>query len=226
VIRIFSRRATRDHAIGLSPRSGIAQGASRGNGGRVKALKTLCASVVLVAACSAPWNHDTVTTDPTSAQAGGTFKTGIPLDCNVIGDELPTPDYLVVLDLLALPAPQSPALQTGRLQDATPPVSYFAKTGLGFKAGSSWRLSVAPEDQDHLRIGWGSPGIPSITVLPPAKCSPTSRTGWLWYPGGYWTDHPGCYTVVAQAAHQSQRVPIGVGAPCPGQKPPVGPSNP
>lgn len=181
--------------------------------------------LAIVGACSAPSHREDTPALAAGSPSSATAR-GLPLDCNAIGDGMPSPDRLVVLDHLALPARQAPALQTARQPDPTSPVlSYFAKAGLGIRAGSQWRLSVATEARDHLRIGWGSPGTPSTVVLPPATCSPTSRTGWLWYPGGYWTDKPGCYAVVVQADGQSQRVLIGVGAPCPGQEPPAGPSD-
>jgi hypothetical protein len=180
--------------------------------------------VILAAGCSASGAETT-----TKATTGSEIKTatGTHLDCNAIGDSLPTPDLVVVLDRIALPSPRARAEQTARQQEPAPPLqTYFAKAGLGVKAGTTWRLTVASKDENHLRIGWGSPvEEPSITVLPPTGCIPASRTGWLWYPGGYWTDRPGCYTVVVHASGRSQEVPVGVGAPCPGQEPPPEPSD-
>ncbi|MGW5239195.1 hypothetical protein ACWEOW_09715 [Monashia sp. NPDC004114] len=194
--------------------------------------------LLFVAACSAPSiqpfpaspGTSSLTSQLTSGaegtSSGVSGDAGIPLDCNAIGDELPTPDRLVVLGQVALPSLRAPALQTARQPDHTSPLlAYFAKTGLGFKRGSHWKLRVAPEHLAHLRIGWGSPAVPTTLVVPPTTCSPASGTGWLWYPGGFWTDRPGCYAVVVQVADQSRRVAVGVGAPCPAQKPPPEPSD-
>lgn len=182
------------------------------------------ACAVLTAACSAAPEPTTAPKATTGSEVETAIETGLHLDCNVIGDALPTPDRLVVLDRVALPSPHAQAMQAGRQQESVTPLQrYYAKAGLGVKAGTTWRLTVDPKDENHLRIGWGSPvEEPSTTVLPPAQCSPTSRTGWLWYPGGFWTDRPGCYTVVVHVSDRSQAVPVGVGAPCPGQEPPVG----
>jgi len=124
----------------------------------VKGPRTLCASLVLVAGCTAHSGGDTIPVDPTS----GVVETGIALDCNAIGDDQPPPDYLVVLDRIALPAPEAPALQTHRQQDSAKPLlSYFAKTGLGFKAGSAWSLRVGwrPDSGVNARalvqVSWG-----------------------------------------------------------------------
>ncbi|MEX0429515.1 hypothetical protein AB3X52_18000 [Nocardioides sp. DS6] len=125
---------------------------------------------------------------------------------------------------MALPAPTRPALQAARGEDGGSPVlTYFAKAGLGVRVGTRWRLSVADDAREHLRIGWGAPAVPTTAIgpAPGSGCRSASRSGWLWYPGGYWTDEPGCYSVVVHAAGRLQQVPIGVGAPCPGQRPPV-----
>lgn len=181
----------------------------------------LWAGLMVVSGCATASDRDVITPDPTSL----TLATGIPLDCNAIDDVQPPPSYIVVLDRVALPAPGAPALQTSPQQDsAAPLLSNIAKTGLGFKAGTRWSLHVAPDDQDPLRIGWGSPGTPTTSVLPPPRSCSTSSSGWLWHPGGYWTYQPGCYTVVVDDGARSERVPVGVGARCPGQEPPLGSS--
>lgn len=182
--------------------------------------------VVIVAGCSAPAPSQGPSS-ATSSPSAYTSTAWVTLDCNAIGDNVPSSDSVVVLGTLALPDPtNAPALQTARQPDPTSPVlSLFAKAGLGVRLGSRWRLVVPPAAQDHLRIGWGSPGT-STVVIPPAACSQTSRTGWFWYPGGYWTDKPGCYAVIVEVGEdQRQQVNVGVGAPCPGQEPPAGHSD-
>jgi hypothetical protein len=182
---------------------------------------------LVTSGCAATPARTSTTTASLPAPETSALGTAIQLDCNAIGDDPPTPDRVVVLGRVALPSPSAPAIQTARQPQGAPPSqTYFAKAGLGVRSGTSWHLSVAPEDADHLRIGWGSPvKTPSTTVLPPEQCGPTLRTGWLWYPGGYWTDRPGCYAVVVHVSGRSQEVRVGVGAPCPGQQPPPQPSD-
>ncbi len=193
----------------------------------MRAARAGWVAVFLAAGCaSSPAPGGTSTLAGPGVTPSSAVATGERLDCNAIGDDRPTAGSLVVLDGVALPSPRAPALQTSRQQSPPSPLqAYFAKTGLGFKAGTAWRLTVAPEDEGHLRIGWGSPAAPSLGVSPPDTCSPPSRTGWLWYPGGYWTDLPGCYAVVVHVGERTQRVSVGVGAPCPGQPPPPAPSD-
>jgi len=152
---------------------------------------------------------------------------GVALDCNVIGDERPTTGQLIVFGDVVLPDQTSaPALQTSRQPDPSRALlTFFAKSGLGFKAGSKWRLMVPADARNHLRIQWGSPGTATTVIRPPSGCAKTSTTGWVWYPGGYWTDEPGCYPIVVDVNGQTRRVNVGVGAPCPGQDPPASPSD-
>ena len=40
------------------------------------------------------------------------------------------------------------------------------------------------------------------------------------FPGGYYVTRPGCFALVVRGAEKATRVKIGLGAPCPGQRPP------
>lgn len=190
------------------------------------------AGVLVISACSsgpgadAPRRTPHHSPSPTGATDPGAGTRGARLDCNAIGTEAPGGDVQIVLGRVAVPSPRAAALQASRDDDANRPVlTYFAKRGLGFKVGTSWELRVPAATQAHLRLGWGSPGRPNTVVLPPASsCALSSSTGWVWYPGGYLTDRPGCYPVVVVSGSQRKRVTIGVGAPCPGQRPPPAPT--
>ena len=134
------------------------------------------------------------------------------LDCNAIGDEDPPPDYTVALGRVALPAAATfGTLQAARQGDGR----WFAKTGLGIRAGTEWRLLVPRAARGPLLIGWGSPGVPRRVVSPP-PCDIPSTSGWLWFPGGFFVSRRGCYPVVVVAAGRRETLPIAVGAPCPG----------
>jgi hypothetical protein len=130
----------------------------------------------------------------------------------------------VVLGVVALPAsPGYPALQTSLSGDGSGALRLFAKTGLVIRPGTTFELIVPAGFADRLRIGWGSPGTPSHRVAV-SNC-PDPGGGWLAYAGGYWIDHPACVPIIVRAGGKQQEVHIGVGTPCPGQRPPQGPSQ-
>jgi hypothetical protein len=149
------------------------------------------------------------------------------LSCgNYIDTHAPTAPLLVVLGVVALPvSPASPALGTALTGDGNGPKRLFAKTGLVFKAGTTFELVVPAEFSDRLSIGWGgAPSAPSRRLIV-SNCANRGGAGWLAYPGGYWVDHPACVSLIVKAGSKQQQVHIGVGTACPGQRPPQGPSQ-
>ena len=65
----------------------------------------------------------------------------------------PTPDYTVVLGVVALPtAPRSPALQTGSSGESNPAIRLFAKTGLLIRTGTRFELAIPPAWAGRLRL--------------------------------------------------------------------------
>jgi hypothetical protein len=130
----------------------------------------------------------------------------------------------IVLGVVALPAsPRYPALQTSLTGDGTGALRLFAKTGLVIKPGTTFELIVPARFANRLSIGWGSPGTPSLRVAVNNCSNPGG--GWLAYAGGYWIDHPACVPIIVRAGGKQQEVHIGLGTPCPGQRPPEGPSQ-
>jgi hypothetical protein len=188
---------------------------------------TIC-GLAVVAACSGPGPGGDGPTDraglPTVPALDSSHDS---LDCNAVGHKLPSEDRVVVLGNVALPDPTvTPALEAIRQPGATSPLqTFYAKDGLGFRAGSQWRIRVPQESQDHLRIGWGSPATPGTVIRPPTGCHIPPDAEWLWYPGGYWTDGPGCYSVVVEVGEQEERVDVGIGKSCPDQDSPPSPAN-
>lgn len=157
----------------------------------------------------------------TSAPAAGI---GAVLPCTQnIGTDAPAAPMETVLGVVALPAsPRYGALQTSR-SGGDGPERLFAKTGLIVRAGRSFDLVVP--DGTTLGIAWGSaPAKPSRRLHVPA-CPSAGGDGWLAYAGGYWTDRPACVTVVVVAGDRQRRVRIGLGTPCPGQRPPEQPTE-
>jgi hypothetical protein len=141
-----------------------------------------------------------------------------------IDGNAPVAPLRVVLGVVALPvSPVVPALGTSLSGDANGALRLFAKTGLIIRPGTAFELIVPAQFANRLSIGWGSPGTPSRRVV--VNSCPNPGGGWLAYAGGYWIDHPACVPVIVRAGNKQQEVRIGVGTPCPGQRPPQGPSQ-
>lgn len=139
----------------------------------------------------------------------------------------PPPDYTIVGGVVALPiAPRAAALQTGPSGLADQSARLFAKTGLLIKTGTRFQLTVPPAWAGRLRIGWANgPARPGPGLSVNCHPYPEDRSGWLVYPGGFWLRHPACVPLLIETGGRSQRVQIGVGTPCPGQRPPEGPTQ-
>jgi hypothetical protein len=125
----------------------------------------------------------------------------------------------VVLGVVALPvSPGYPALQTSVTNG---PRRLFAKTGLVIRPGTMFELIVPVRFASMLSIGWDTPSRRVVV----SGCSAPAGGGWLGYVGGYWIDHPACVAIIVSAGGRQQQVPIGLGKACPGQRPPLGPSQ-
>jgi hypothetical protein len=189
-------------------------------------IRTVVAVVTcaLLAACTAAGD----VTPSSAATPAPTTATPAPatavLPCaDQIGTDAPAAPFETVLGVVALPAsPGYQALQTSRTGDSGPQ-RLFAKTGLVIRAGTTFDLVVP--GGTTLGIGWGSaPTTPSRRLHVPA-CPSAGGAGWLAYAGGYWTDRPACVALIVVAGGRQQQVRIGLGTPCPGQRPPAQPSE-
>jgi hypothetical protein len=49
---------------------------------------------------------------------------------------------------------------------------------------------------------------------------------WIAFPGGFYVSQPACVELIVRVANIDHEVSVGVGAPCPGQKPPPQPTEP
>lgn len=147
------------------------------------------------------------------------------LDCgNYIGAHRPVAGLKVVLGVVALPTSAAgPALQTALVGESSMP-RLFAKTGLLIKAGTDFQIIVPARAGDRLGIGWGSAATPSKAVVVRHCPDEGLPVRWLAYAGGYWLDHPACVTLQVRTATKQESVHIGLGTPCPGQRPPPPPS--
>jgi hypothetical protein len=134
----------------------------------------------------------------------------------------------VVLGVVALPV--SPwtrrALQTARSGLRDPRARLFAKQGLVIRAGARFRLIVQGRLRDRLSIGWGNAGEGHRgTTIAVAACSGPRGAKWLAYAGGYFVRDPVCATLIVAANGRQQRVQIGIGKACEGQRPPPQPTS-
>jgi hypothetical protein len=150
------------------------------------------------------------------------------LDCaNGVSTDLRARDLQVVLGVVALPAsPTAAALQTGRLGESGQP-RLFAKSALVVRAGDSFELLAAQAPPRSLAFSW-SPHTETPTPtrsLVVSGCRSTYNSKWLAFVGGYHVNRASCATLIVRTATSQRRVRIGLGAPCPGQRPPQGPSE-
>jgi hypothetical protein len=191
-----------------------------------RALAPATVAVVLLGGCT------TLTSDrtpPTRGQSGATqtrSTAAVPavatLACGApIGGGPPPPEFEVVLDVVALPTSSAGrALAANDSGNGNTP-ALFAKTGLLVHAGRSFDLVVPPEAGAGVAIGWGNgTAAPARRFVVPG-CADQYGTGWLAYPGGYWTDRALCLPLTVRAGGREKQVRIGIGTPCPGQEPPA-----
>lgn len=149
------------------------------------------------------------------------------LDCtSAIGSSssFPPTGYESVGDVVALPtsAEATSALQTSRVGKPGSGTRLYAKVGLLVRVGSRFELSVAPGLRDQFAIGWGAPAIPA-RQMHVGPCD--SGSAWLAFAGGFWVKSVGCFDLDVNIDGSYTRVQVGIGAPCPGQDPPNGPSE-
>ena len=157
---------------------------------------------------------------PTGAAEGTAAAAPI---CDQVIDEADTPaeSMTVVRGAVALPASTAmpEAQQATRVTTVETGVAYFAKWGLQVRRDSHVELSVPPSTAGRLWIGWGNGAVPSDRFVVD-RCPGSQR--WLAFVGGYWARTPGCFDLqISVNGSRQQSVPIGIGAPCPGQSPPV-----
>ncbi len=134
----------------------------------------------------------------------------------------------VVLGVVALPiAPRYGALQTSRT-GMHGRLRLFAKTGLLIKPHATFELVVPAGLKPRMAIAWGNAGdVPPSGRLTVNACGRGQTTGsrWLAYAGGYYVSHTACVSLLVVARGRRRRVRIGVGRPCPGQRPPPQPTQ-
>jgi hypothetical protein len=184
-------------------------------------LSSACLSV---AGCTADSGHSVPapTTHPQPSPASDALRCA-----NGMGTKLRDFDLQPVLGVVALPvSPTTAALGTGRLGDPDLP-RLFAKSALLVRAGATFELSSAHGSAKSLAFSWnpheGSPAPTRSLVV--RRCRSTANSAWLAFIGGYYIDRASCVSLIVRTSTAHRRVRIGLGAPCVGQQPPVGPSQ-
>jgi hypothetical protein len=178
----------------------------------------IVAAGVLLAACGGGGHHKSQVVSQRSPS----------LACDQsIDTRPPLPDYTVLLGVVALPiAPKATALQTATSGLSDPSARLFSKAGLQIKTGTRFELAVPRAWAGRVRFFWGNaPARPVPRLVVSCHPYPGDPSGWLAYPGGFWLPHPACVPLVIKTGTRSQRVQIGIGTPCPGQRPPRAPTQ-
>jgi hypothetical protein len=191
-------------------------------------IATVVGLLVALGACSN--DADKLPTSPTSASPTSVVRTSASqtLDCNDPIGELSTPGdgYEAIDGAVALPtsAANPIALGTSATREYGPSKRLFAKTGLLVRTGVKSELITPPEWIGRLWYRWGNTGPPPPTdhfVVGPCR----GAAAWIAFPGGFFVADPACVHLVVRTAAGDHDVTVGVGAPCPGQRPPPDPTD-
>jgi hypothetical protein len=169
------------------------------------------------------------TSGQTSSRSRETSGSGVRvLPCDeFINTQPPERDMRVILGVVALPtSPHLPrALQTTQSGLHDPTARLFAKWGLDIRVGGRLRLIVPERVRNQFSIGWGSGEGHRGTTIVVDDCTGPRHAKWLGYAGGYYVRDPLCAPLIVAAHRQLQRVRVGVGRACPGQRPPPEPTQ-
>ena len=132
---------------------------------------------------------------------------------------VPATGHSVVLASVALPTDL--ALSVNRSGLASPETLLWTKDGLVVSTDRAIELRVADEWRGKFSFEWGQPREGTVERLRIPACAATRGAGnWLAFTGGYYVAEPACVSLVVRVGRSQQRVPLGIGAPCPGQNPP------
>src|SRR5436190_4147232 len=116
------------------------------------------------------------------------------------------------------------ALQTSASDAGAPSLRLFAKTPLFVRTGAKAELIVPRKLVGRVSVTWGNTGQGVATrSLGVGPCRGAAR--WLVFPGGYFVAKPACVGCIVRVAGKDHHVSLGVGAPCPGQRPPPEPTQ-
>jgi hypothetical protein len=114
------------------------------------------------------------------------------------------------------------ALQTARTSDvASAAYHYFTKSPVYVRTnGKSSTITVPRRQWGSIAMSWGNTDSDGVATQSFEMGPCPGSTKWIVFPGGYYVTRPGCFALVVRVAEKATRVMIGLGAPCPGQRPP------
>ena len=210
---------------------------------RARRLPAWLFVLLAVSGCASEPQRSSISSSPASPSSGmpgpstgGGLGQGadgaVRVNCDeAIGEGVPGSDpgtgSVGILGVVGLPAsPQHMSLQTSASGESGPGMRLFAKQGLYAKATAQFEILVPAEYVGRAAVVWGNPGTPTTHLFfGPCGSIPT-KTGWLSYAGGYLVADPMCLPLLVRSAGHEERVTIGVGRPCPGQRANPGHSDP
>jgi hypothetical protein len=147
------------------------------------------------------------------------------LDCrDPIGSESKPPaNSAAVGDAVALLTgfPDARAMTTARVSEPLlPSLHHWTKSPLYVRSDRAAEIRIPYEERGRIAMTWGNTASDPVVErsLSVGPCPGT--IGWSVFPGGYFVTRPDCYTLIVRVKGRNTRVSVGIGAPCPGQRPP------
>jgi hypothetical protein len=143
-------------------------------------------------------------------------------DGQIRQDASPPDNFEIVDDVVAFRTSTSDttALQTAQTQIRDPAERLYAKSGLEIRGGAVAEIIVPERMLGRVSLRWGGRPTSHLTI---GRCA--ADGAWVVFPGGYLVPEVGCFDIVVRSANVDHQVSVGVGAPCPGQSPPVVPTE-
>jgi hypothetical protein len=131
---------------------------------------------------------------------------------------VPAAGHSVVLASVALPTERALSVVRSGLPSG---LALWTKDGLVVSTDRVVEVRVADEWRGKFSFAWGQSLDGPVERLRIPACSSSRGAGnWLAFTGGYYVAEPACVSLVVRVGRSEQRVPLGIGAPCPGQNPP------
>lgn len=118
----------------------------------------------------------------------------------------------VLLGRVALPPERFPG-RPNYAPEYFQPLPYFAKYGLGVRAGREPVDLVIPVPwRNRFAIAWGNLRVQQAAAVRIFACE---WAEWLRYPGGYYLREPACVPLIVRVGGRSARIRLGIGRACP-----------
>jgi hypothetical protein len=114
------------------------------------------------------------------------------------------------------------ALQIATFADpSAPDFGYWVKTPVYLRTnGKSATVVVPSGERGRIAMTWGNTDSDAVATRS-FRVGPCAGSGyWVVFPGGYYVTEPDCYRLLVRVGGKEMRVQVGIGAPCPGQRPP------